>query len=78
MGDILLELYSPKDDYGTMTEGQWLAKLSSIMKFDRELNDWLGSVPRFLKWGSNDEVSDDIVRQRNVLRARYTLLVSPL
>jgi len=70
MGEILQELYSPKDDYRTMAEEQWLAKVSSIMRFDKELKDWFDNVPRFLQWGSNKEVSDDIVRQRNVLRAR--------
>jgi hypothetical protein len=70
MGDILRELYSPQDDYKTMTEQQWVAKMSLILKFDKEINDWLGTVPRFLQWGSKMDVSEDIVRQRNVLRAR--------
>lgn len=70
LGDILRELYSPKDDYRTMTEEQWLTKVSSIMRFDKRLKDWFDSVPRFLQWGSKQAVSDDIVRQRNVLRVR--------
>ena len=71
MGDILRELYSPQDDYKTMTGQQWVAKVSLILRFDKEINDWLGTVPRFLQWGSGMEVSEDIERQRNVLRARY-------
>lgn len=70
MGDILRELYSPQDDYKTMTEQQWVAKVSLILRFDKEINDWLGTIPPFLQWGSNIRVSEDIVRQRNVLRAR--------
>ena len=71
LGDILRELYSPRDDYRTMKEEQWLTKVSSIMRFDKELKDWLAQVPNFLQWGSTEEVSDDIVRQRNVLHVRY-------
>jgi len=71
MGDILRELYSPQDDYKTMTEQQWVAKVSMILRFDKEINDWLGTIPPYLQWGSNLEVSEDIVRQRNVLRARW-------
>lgn len=71
MGDILRELYSPQDDYKTMTEQQWVAKVSLILRFDKEINDWLGTVPRFLQWGTGMEVSEDIERQRNVLRARF-------
>ena len=70
LGDILRGLYSPRDDYRTMEEGQWLVKVSSIMRFDKQLKDWLTQVPSFLQWGSTDEVSDDIVRQRNVLQVR--------
>jgi hypothetical protein len=70
LGHILRELYSPKDDYRTMTEEQWLDKVSSIMRFDKELKDWIVSVPSFLHWGSEEEVCDDIIRQRNILRAR--------
>lgn len=70
LGDILRELYSPKDDYRTMTEEQWLTKISSIMRFDKRLKEWFDTVPRFLQWGSKKVVSDDIVRQRNVLRVR--------
>ena len=70
LGDILGELYSPKDDYRTMAEERWLAKVCSIMRFDKELKHWLDRIPRFLQWGSHEEVSDDIIRQRNVLRAR--------
>jgi hypothetical protein len=71
LGDILRGLYSPRDDYRTMKEGQWLIKVSSIMRFDKELKDWLAQVPSFLQWGTiTDEVSDDIVRQRNVLQVR--------
>lgn len=73
LGDILRELYSPSDDYRTMTEEQWLGKVSSIMRFDKELKDWYGSVPKFLQWGSDEDVSDDILRQRNVLQIRYLL-----
>jgi hypothetical protein len=75
MGDILRELYSPQDDYKTMTEQQWVAKVSLILRFDKEINDWLGTIPPFLQWGSNLEVSEDIVRQRNVLRARSISIV---
>jgi hypothetical protein len=71
LGDILRELYSPSDDYRSMKEEMWLAKVSSIMRFDKELKDWLAKVPKFLQWGSNEEVSDDILRQRNVLQVRY-------
>jgi hypothetical protein len=71
MGDILRELYSPQDDYKTMTEQQWVAKVSLILRFDKEINDWLGTVPPFLQWGSGLDGCEDIVRQRNVLRARY-------
>ena len=71
LGDILRELYSPQDDYRTMDEEQWLSKVSSIMRFDKKLKDWLSQVPKFLQWGSTEEVSDDIVRQRNVLQVRY-------
>jgi hypothetical protein len=71
LGDILRELYSPRDDYRIMKEEQWLSKVSSIMRFDKELKDWLSKVPRFLQWGSDEEVSDDILRQRNVLQVRY-------
>jgi hypothetical protein len=71
LGDILRELYSPCDDYRTMTEERWLGKVSSIMRFDKELKDWLGGVPKFLQWGSDEDVSDDILRQRNVLQVRY-------
>lgn len=70
LGDILRELYSPRDDYRTMKEEQWLSKVSSIMRFDKELKDWLSRVPKFLQWGSDQEVPDDIVRQRNVLQVR--------
>lgn len=70
LGDILRGLYSPRDDYRTMKEGQWLVKVSSIMRYDKELKDWLAQVPSFLQWGSTDEVSDDILRQRNVLQVR--------
>ena len=70
LGHILRELYSPRDDYRTMEEEQWFAKISSIMRFDKELKSWYEGVPRFLRWGSMDEVSEDIVRQRNVLRVR--------
>jgi len=70
MGDILRELYSPQDDYKTMTEQQWVAKVSLILRFDKEINDWLGTVPRFLQWGSGVDGGEDIERQRNVLRAR--------
>ena len=71
LGDILRELYSPRDDYRNMAEERWLAKVSTIMRFDKELKDWHATVPRFLHWGSDEEVSDDIIiRQRNVLRAR--------
>jgi hypothetical protein len=73
LGDILRELYSPSDDYRTMTEEQWLGKVSSIMRFDKELKDWYGSVPKFLQWGFDEDVSDDILRQRNVLQVRYPL-----
>lgn len=72
LGDILRELYSPRDDYRTMKEEQWLSKVSSIMRFDKELKDWFSSVPKFLQWGSKEDVSDDIVRQRNVLQVRYS------
>ena len=71
LGDILRELYSPRDDYRIMNEEQWLSKVSSIMRFDKELKDWLSKVPPFLQWGSMEEVSDDILRQRNVLQVRY-------
>ena len=70
LGHILRELYSPRDDYQTMSEDKWLSKVSSIMRFDKELKEWFETVPRFLQWGSDDDVSDDIIRQRNVLRAR--------
>jgi Fungal specific transcription factor domain len=70
LGDILRELYSPRDDYRTMKEEEWLSKVSSIMRFDKELKDWLSSVPTFLQWGSEEEVSEDILRQRNVLQVR--------
>jgi hypothetical protein len=70
LGDILRELYSPYDDYRTIAKERWVVKISYIMRFDKELKDWLGKVPRFLQWDSDDEVSDDILRQRNVLRAR--------
>ena len=70
LGDILRELYSPQDDYRTMKEEQWLVKVSSIIRFDKELKDWRSQVPKFLQWGSNEEVSDDIMRQRNVLHVR--------
>ena len=70
LGDILRELYSPRDDYRTMKEEEWLSKVSSIMRFDKELKDWLSSVPTFLQWGSKEEVSEDILRQRNVLQVR--------
>src|SRR5271167_4731306 len=70
LGDILRELYSPRDDYRTMKEEEWLSKVSSIMRFDKELKDWLSSVPKFLQWGSEEEVSEDILRQRNVLQVR--------
>ena len=70
LGDILRELYSPQDDYRTMKEEQWLSKVSSIMRFDKELKDWLSRVPKFLQWGSDQDVLDDIVRQRNVLQVR--------
>jgi hypothetical protein len=73
LGDILRELYSPRDDYRIMMEEQWLSKVSSIMRFDKELKDWLSKVPRFLQWGSDEEVSDDILRQRNVLQVRYVI-----
>lgn len=71
LGDILRELYSPQDDYRTMKEEQWLTKVSSIMRFDKELKDWLSQVPKFLQFGSKEDVPDDIVRQRNVLQVRY-------
>ena len=70
LGDIVRELYSPGDDYRTMAKERWLAKVSSIMRFDKELKDWFGTVPKFLRWGSHEDVSDDIIRHRNVLRAR--------
>ena len=70
MGDILRELYSPQDDYKAMTNEQWVAKVTLILRFDKEINDWLGTVPTFMQWGSNQDISEDIVRQRNVLRAR--------
>ena len=70
LGDILRELYSPQDDYRTMKEEQWLSKVSSIMIFDKELKDWLAHVPSFLQWDSEEEVSEDILRQRNVLHVR--------
>jgi hypothetical protein len=70
LGDILRELYSPKDEYRTMREERWLTKVSSIMLLDKELKDWLVQVPKFLQWGSADDVSDDILRQRNVLQVR--------
>jgi len=70
LGHILRELYSPRDDYRAMTEEQWLGKISSIMRFDKELKSWYDGVPGFLQWGSKEEVPEDIVRQRNVLRAR--------
>ena len=73
LGDILRELYSPRDDYRTMKEEEWLSKVSSIMRFDKELKDWFAQVPEFLQWGSDEETSDDIVRQRNVLQVRYSL-----
>jgi hypothetical protein len=75
LGDILRELYSPRDDYRTMKEEQWLTKVSSIMRFDKELKDWVAQVPSFLQWGSDADVSDDIVRQRNVLHVRSCLLL---
>jgi len=71
MGDILRELYSPQDDYKTMTDQQWVAKVSLILRFDKEINDWLGTVPSYLQWGTGMDVSEDIERQRNVLRVRY-------
>jgi len=70
LGDILRGLYSPRDDYQTMKNEQWLSKVSSIMRFDKELKDWHAGVPKFLQWGSEEEVSDDIIRQRNVLQVR--------
>jgi hypothetical protein len=70
LGDILRELYSPRDDYRTMKGEQWLSKVSSIMRFDKELKIWLSNVPKFLQWESKEDVSDDIVRQRNVLQVR--------
>ena len=70
LGDILRELYSPHDDYRVITKERWLVKISAIMRLDKELKDWLSRIPRFLQWGSDEEVSDDILRQRNVLRAR--------
>jgi hypothetical protein len=70
LGDILRELYSPRDDYRTMRGDQWLEKVSSIMRFDKELKDWLSTVPKFLQWGTDENVSDDILRQRNVLQVR--------
>jgi hypothetical protein len=72
LGDILRELYTPQDDYRTMKGEQWLSKVSSIMRFEKELKDWFSSVPKFLQWGSEEEVSDDIVRQRNVLQVRLS------
>jgi hypothetical protein len=71
MGDILRELYSPEDDYRNMSEGVWLVKVALIMRFDKELKAWINALPSYLQWGSEDDVSDDIIRQRNVLRARY-------
>jgi Fungal specific transcription factor domain len=73
LGDILRELYSPRDDYRIMKEEVWLCKVSSIMRFDKELKDWRGQVPSFLQWGCTEDVSDDIVRQRNVLHVRYSM-----
>ena len=70
MGDILRELYSPTDDYRIIEEEKWLVKVSIIIRFDKELKDWFEKVPRFLQWGPDLEVSDDIIRQRNILRAR--------
>jgi len=71
LGDILGELYAPGDDYRVMREEDWLRKVSLIMRFDKELKTWLSKLPSYLQWGSEDDVPDDIIRQRNVLRARY-------
>lgn len=70
LGDILRGLYSPRDDYRTMKNEQWLSKVSLIMRFDKELKDWHATVPKFLQWESKEEVPDDIIRQRNVLQIR--------
>ena len=36
---------------GQWQEERWLTKVSSIMRFDKELKDWFGSVPGFLRSG---------------------------
>lgn len=78
LGDIIRELYSPGDDYRTMTGERWLTKVSSIMRFDKALKDWFGSVPGFLRSESHEDVSDDIIRQKNVLRARlFPIYICP-
>jgi hypothetical protein len=70
LGDILRDLFASHDDYTTMAEDRWSVKMSSITQFDNELKDWHSSVPTFLQWESDEKVSDDIVRQCNVLQAR--------
>lgn len=78
MGDILRELYSPEDDFRAMKESVWLLKVGLIMRFDKELKEFVNKLPSYLQWGSQDDVSDDIIRQRNVLRARYSPISSGL
>jgi hypothetical protein len=50
--------------------GHILRELYSPKDDYRTLKDWIVSVPSFLHWGSEEEVCDDIIRQRNILRAR--------
>jgi len=71
LGDILREFYSASDEYRSMAEETWLCKVSSMMRFDKRLKDWLESLPKYLNWEADYEMplSDDIVRQRNVLQA---------
>jgi len=73
LGDILREFSSASDEYRSMAEETWLCKVSSMMRFDKRLKDWLESLPKYLNWEFDYDMplSDDIVRQRNVLQVRY-------
>jgi len=47
--------------------------VSSMMRFDKRLKDWLESLPKYLNWEVDFDMplSDNIVRRRNVLQVRY-------
>jgi hypothetical protein len=67
VNDFLLELYmNPLSKAGKIRQS-----LSTVMGYDGRLEQWLNSIPEFLRWSPQYPVDDYILqRQRIVLRAR--------